>query len=192
MKYLKSTLIVPFAIILLAGCKPKSDLSQSVKDFEESNSPKRNATLYFYPSTIRMLKGDNSDSVFDALVKDVEKLKISTFKTDSTGVTSEQINRLKSTIRKDSFVDLIQMRQGEQQFSIFLRKENNKPREFLGLVMSDNNLILIDLLGSIPISSLPMLMNGNIKLSGFNTILNGSLKNQAQRRRQHEKHTSNN
>lgn len=183
---------MPLAIILLAGCKPKSDLCQLVKDFEESNSQKRNATLYFYPSTIRMLKGDNNDSVFDALVKDVEKVKISTFKADSTGVTFEQISNLKNTLRKNSFVDLMQMRQGDQQFSIFLRKENNKPREFLGLVMSDNSLTLIDLLGSIPVSSLPMLMNGNIKLSGFNTVLNGSLKNQAQRRKQHEKHTSNN
>jgi len=174
------------AIILLAGCMHSEDFSQSVRNFQEKNAGKGGMALHFYPGTIGMLN-PNRDSAFNSLVKDIKKLKIATFKTDSA--KTFDVSNLISNIRKEAFVDLIQMKQNNRQFQIFLRKKNNKPKEFIGLVKSDNDLIVIDLLGSIPMSSLPALMSGNINLAGFTSVFNNS-KSQFQSKQKHGKHSS--
>ena len=188
MKYFKTALILQLCLILLIGCKHSNEFSPAVKDFEESNSAQRQISLFLYPSTIQMLNYSN-DSSFKTLVKDVEKLKIVSFKTDSNGVKPTQLNYLITKIHKESFVDLMQMKQNNQRFSIFCKNENNKPKELLGIVYSEDNLMVIDLLGSIPLSALPSLLNGNIKITGLTSLLNSN-KSQNQRRREHGKHTS--
>jgi hypothetical protein len=177
-------------LLLLSSCRNREDLSQSVKDFEESNQAKGHMSLYFYPSTIRMLNYGN-DSSFNALVKDIKKLKILTFNHDKDSITPEQVNTLRNHIRKESFVDLMQFKQNNQQVMIFLKKENNKPKEFLGMVYSEKNLTIVDLLGSIPISSLPALINGKINLSGFMSVVNNP-KSSKQSKQKNGKRSSNN
>lgn len=190
MKYLKPASTLLLCLILLAGCSRHSEFCQSVKEFEEANAGKGIATLYFYPSTIQMLNSEN-DSAFNAMAKDIQKLKVITLKNEKESIKASRVSSLIASIRKESFVDLMQMRQNNQQVSVLLRKENNQPKELLGLVYGEENLIIIDLLGSIPVSSLPALMSGHIKLSGFSSVLN-NYKPQKQSRQQHEKHSSDN
>jgi len=132
----------------------------------------------------------DQDSSFNALVKDIKKLKITTFTNEKDTITPDQIKDLITKIHKESFVDLLQMKQGNQQFMVFLQKENNKPREFLGIVYSENNLFIVDLLGSIPVSSLPSLITGNIKMTGFNSLFT-NITSQKQSKQKHGKRPSN-
>jgi hypothetical protein len=176
--------------MIFSSCKHRTDLSRSVRDFEESNQANGHISFFFYPSTIRMLNFEN-DTSFNALIKDIEKLKVLSFNNDKDSITPEQITILRNNIYKESFVDLLQMKQDNQQIMIFLRKENSKPREFLGIVYSGKNLTIVDLLGSIPISSLPSLINGKVKLSGLMSVFNNprSIK---QSKQKHEKRSSDN
>jgi len=175
--------------LFLFGCKHSDELSRSIIKFEESNQDKGARSFYFYPSTIRMFNTDQ-DSSFNALVKDIKKLKITTFTNEKDTITPDQIKDLITKIHKESFVDLLQMKQGNQQFMVFLQKENNKPREFLGIVYSENNLFIVDLLGSIPVSSLPSLITGNIKMTGFNSLFT-NITSQKQSKQKHGKRPSN-
>ena len=184
MTYLKIASACLISLLLLSGCRHSNDLSKSIKDFKETNPGKGGMSLFLYPSTIRMLNFDK-DTSFNSLVKDIQKLKI--IKTDS--VKPEQVQKLIDTIRKESFVDLLQMKQNNQQYLVFLRKENNKPKEFVGIIYSESSLLVIDLLGTIPVTSLPSLINGNMKMTGFASLFN-SAKSQKPSKQKHEKRPS--
>jgi hypothetical protein len=53
-----------------------------------------------------------------------------------------------------------------------MQKQHEKPREFVGIVYGIKEFFIIDLLGSIPVSVLPAMINGNFNISGLNSVLN--------------------
>ena len=172
--------------MVFSACRHSGDFSQSVKDFEESNKGKGHTALYFYPDVIRALNFDN-DTSYITMVKDIKKLKIITFNSDKDSIKPEQIKVLAGKIRKESFVDLMQMKQDNKQILVFMQKENEQPREFLGMVYGGNSLMIIDLIGKVPISAISSLMSGNLKLSGISSILNSN-KSPKTSKRKNEKH----
>jgi len=186
MTYLKVITSCLVFILISAGCRHSGDFSQSVKSFEEKNKDKGLTALYFYPGVIRALNFDH-DSSYDAMVKGIKKLKIVTFNNDKDSILPDRIKTLAADIRKESFVELMQMKQNNNQTLIFMQKENDKPKEFLGLVYGSNTLMIVDLMGTIPLSAISALMNGNIKLSGISNIINSN-KNAKPSKRKNEKH----
>ena len=187
MNYVRIASACLISFLLLSGCRHPEDMSQSVKDFEQSSAGKSGTSLYLYPGTIKMFNPDN-DSSFNAFVKDIKKLKIVTYKSEKDTIKPDQVRKLINSIRKESFTELMQMKQNNQEISIFLQKENNKPREFLGIIYSENSLMIADLLGTIPMSSLPSLLSGNLKMTGFTSFLNN--RTQKKSNPKHEKRPS--
>lgn len=190
MIHFKYTVLLAVSFIIVSSCKPRSDLSQSVKDFEETNQGKGHFSMYFYPSTINMLNYEN-DTSFKALVKDIKKLKIVTYTNDKDSILPEQVNDLRDKIRKESFIDLMQMKHNNQQVMVFIKKEDKKQKEFLGIVYSEKKLVIVDLLGSVPISSLPSLVNGNIKLSGFLSVVSNPKPNKQSKQKNGKRSSDN-
>ncbi len=186
MIHIKILTVCLASVLVLSSCRHSGDFSQSVKKFEESNKGKGISAFYFYPGVIRALNF-SKDSSYYTIVKDIKKLKIITLNNDKDSISPEQIRVLTSNIRKESFVDLMQMKQNNKQILIFMQKENEKPREFLGVVYGGNSLMIIDLLGVVPISAISSLMSGNLNLSGFSTILNSN-KSAKTSKRKNEKH----
>lgn len=181
MTSLKLAFVCLFSLLLMAGCKHPSDFSQSVKDFEKRNEAKRGTALFLYPGTIKMFNVSR-DSSFDAFVKDIQKVKFITFPGDKGLIDADKLNSLVSNIRKESFAELIQMKRDGGLFNIFLRKEHDKPKEFVAIVRTDSTLYIVDLMGTIPVNQLPALLSGNLNMSGVTSFLTTSTKKKSNKK----------
>lgn len=157
-------------LFLLSGCNHSSnEFSKAVGEFKDKT--KGISSLYFYAGTLQMLNFTN-DTTYNKLIKDVKKMRILSFKSDNDTVRPEQMIALANNIRKESFVDLMQVQQKDYNVMIFMQKLNGKPKEIIGIVYGLKEFFIVDLLGSIPMSILPGIINGNFNMSGLNSVLN--------------------
>jgi hypothetical protein len=180
-------LLYSTSLLLLTYCNHTDmEFSKSVTIFERDIYKKRMSTYVFYPSTLKMINQGN-DSSYSELVKNIKKLKICKNNNERDTVRPEMIPLFIDHIKKEQYVELIQIQQNNQNIMIFMRREHHIPCEFMGIVHSENSLMIIDLLGNIPVSIFPLLLNGRMDLSGFNQVLN----NKTIQPRHNEKHPGN-
>jgi hypothetical protein len=112
------------------------------------------------------------DTSFNKLIRDVKKLRVLTFKNDKGNFDRKLMSGLANDIRKESFVDMMQVSKDGYTILVFMQKHNGKPRKFVGLGYDLQGFFIVDLVGSIPLSVLPSIINGKFNKSGLESVLN--------------------
>lgn len=124
--------------------------------------------LCFYPSTLRMIN-ISKDEAFNRAIKDIKKLKV--FLSDSkNNFDKKEINALKSNIKKEDYKDMLQVSNGRQSFSVYIKEKNEKTQGFAGIVVSETGLVLIDLEGFISPEMIQQLISGKINFEVLTKI----------------------
>jgi hypothetical protein len=167
---MRNILLLLSGIMIISSCsKSSNEFCKAVSDF--NNNTGNTTSLCFYKSTLGMLNFAG-DSSYNKLISGVKKLKVITFTSDKETLNQTRMSALANQIRKESFVDMMQMKKDGFTILIFLQKHNEKPREFIGIGYNEKSFYIIDLVGTIPMSLLPSIISGNFNMPGLNSVLN--------------------
>ncbi|NJK96304.1 MAG: DUF4252 domain-containing protein, partial [Bacteroidales bacterium] len=101
--------------------------------------------------------------------KDIKKLKI-VMADKSQSIKGLDLSQMKQDIRSEDFNDMVQMRQGKNSFTVFVKEKHEKPVGFAGIINSEDGLILVDLEGYIQPEVIQQLIEGKINLGALTKI----------------------
>lgn len=171
MKFLNIYLLffaLPF--LVATGCVNNSNqFSEVTKQFEDS--VKGETALCFYPSTIQMLN-TKKDTTFNKVFRDIKKLKVVRFPRSSDSTKNIVASEWAEKLRSEKYVDLLRFKQGKQDFMVFLYKYNDEPKKFFGIVSDSTQVLMVDLVGTIPVKYITDMAKGDFDLGGFGSVMN--------------------
>ena len=143
MKYTILALMMVLALSVQAQSKTTEKLH---KKYNEALS------LFFYNNTLRMIN-QTDDKEFDALIKDIEKMKFLMIKKEAFG--KEEYKKLISDYKSESFEEMMTSRHDGKNFDVYMKEGDSK-----GMIVAVNdseNLYVLDIVGSIPLNKVTTL-----------------------------------
>ena len=143
MKYTILALLMAFGLTGQAQSKTTEKLD---KRYDEALS------LFFYNNTLRMIN-QTDDTEFDALIKDIEKMKFLIIKKEDFG--KDDYKKLISDYKSESFEEMMTSRHDGKNFDVYMKDGNSK-----GMIVAVNdseNLYVLDIVGSIPLNKVTTL-----------------------------------
>lgn len=145
--------IALFIAILLSPCylqaqsKAIDALQKKYKGTEDSFTLNVNGNL------IRMLMlfdGNEEDKDVKEFVKGVKHLKV--MRVGDRGINRSDLTNLKAQIRGESFDELMTLRSNDQHIDILVREKNNVVSEFILLLDSKEEFMVLDIRGNIDLA----------------------------------------
>lgn len=142
-------IILLFFMLSAAAAKCQSKTTEKLhKKHHEALS------LFFYNNTLRMIN-QNDDKEFDALIKDIEKMKFLMIKKEKFAKADYQ--RLITDYKSELFEEMMTSRHQGKNFDVYMKEGSTK-----GMVVAvndDENLYVLDIVGSIPLNKVTTLFN---------------------------------
>jgi len=112
-------------------------------------------SLFFYNNTLRMLnQADDKD--FDALIKDIEKMKFLMIDKAKT-FKPEDYKKLVVGYKGESFEEIMTSRYQGKNFDVFLKESSGKTKGMVVLVNDSSSLYVLDIVGSIALDKVTSL-----------------------------------
>ena len=158
MKYTILPFLIAFALVGQAQSKTTEKLHKRYDDA---------LSLYFYNNTLRMIN-QTDDKEFDALIKDVEKMKFLMIKKE--GFANEDYKKLISDYKSESFEEMMTSRHEGKNFDVYMK--DGKPKGMIVTVNDSDNLYVLDIVGSIPLNKVTSVFNTIEKSDEISEIIN--------------------
>jgi len=137
MRYLITVAIIVASLVSNAQSKTTENLHKQNGDA---------LALYFYNNTLRMLN-QKEDKDFDALIKDIEKLKFLMIDKQKFGATDYK--KLVSSYKSEAFEEIMSSRHEGRNFDVYLKEEGGKTKGMIVTVNDSTSLYVLDIVGSI-------------------------------------------
>ena len=112
-------------------------------------------SLFFYNNTLRMLN-QADDKEFDALIKDIEKMKFLMIEKNAN-FGSKEYNQLVSGYKSESYEEIMTSRYQGRNFDVFLKDTKGKTEGMIVTVNDSTNLYVLDIVGSIALDKVTKL-----------------------------------
>jgi hypothetical protein len=109
--------------------------------------------LFFYNNTLRMLN-QSEDKAFDEVIKDIEKLKFLMIKKEESFVSADY-KKLVGEYKAESYEEMMTSRLDGKNFDVFMK--DGKGKGMLVLVNDDENLYVLDIIGSVALDQVTKL-----------------------------------
>ena len=129
-------------------------LTLSVSTFAQSKTTENlhkkyseSLALFFYNNTLRMIN-QTEDPEFDALIKDVEKLKF--LMIDKQGFSKSEYKKLLTEYKAESFEEMMTSRHQGKNFDVYMK--NGQSKGMIVAVSDSSSLYVLDIVGSIPLN----------------------------------------
>src|SRR5690349_6416341 len=103
-------------------------------------------SAFIYNNTLRMLN-QKDDKDFDALIKDIEKMKF-LMVPKSASFGGAQYKNLVAGYKAESFEEIMTSRYQGRNFDIFLKEQSGKTQGMVVTVNDSTNLFVLDIVGS--------------------------------------------
>jgi hypothetical protein len=113
-------------------------------------------SLFFYNNTLRMLN-QSEDKDFDALIKDVEKLKFLMISKKNFGVS--EYKKLVGNYKSEAFEEIMTSRHQGKSFDVFLKEKDGRTKGMIVTVNDSTNLFVLDIVGSIALDKVTKLFS---------------------------------
>lgn len=123
--------------------------SSAITDLKEDQLT--NMSLYFYPSTLRMVNLDNNEE-FNRLIQDIEKLIF--FKMNGKFENIDMYNLVNHLQSNEDFEEYVVVDGPTKKFYLLGREQ---PTETVGVALLDNEHYVFDVAGSLELKELPKL-----------------------------------
>lgn len=148
-------LLILFLAFFIVGARGQSKTTEDLQKKYDGS-----LALFFYNNTLRMVNLAE-DEEFDELIRDIEKMKFLVIKKE--GFAKDDYQKLITDYKSESFEEMMTSRHDGKNFDVYMKDGNSK-----GMVVTvndDENLYVLDIVGSIPLNKVTKL---------FNTIDNSS------------------
>jgi hypothetical protein len=122
--------------------------SKSITRFRADHP--ENSNLFFYRSTLRMLNMDNSPEITD-LLKDIEEIRVLNYDKGKQDIAKDKIRELRDNLQQEGFNTMVSMQDKGSHLDLFNRQKHGKTIGFVAIVEGADDLVLIDLVGSIDV-----------------------------------------
>jgi len=153
MNFLKSgfALLVVLVVIFQANAQVGR-----IKELKEED--KASLSLYFYPSTIRMLNIDKDPAFYD-MVKDIKSLRVMTV--DTSKLEKKEFRKIKTGIIEENYEELASMRSGKSNITLLAKYDGDDMLGMIALVTQEASFMFLVMDGSIdPQKAMNMVQNG--------------------------------
>jgi hypothetical protein len=145
---MRYTLLLLLVVLSITG-KAQSNVTEKLhKKYSEALS------LFFYHNTLRMIN-QTEDKDFDALIKDIEKLKFLMIKKEGFGKSDYQ--KLLADYKSESFEEMMTSRHDGKNFDVYMK--DGKSKGMIVAVNDAENLYVLDIVGSIPLNKVTKLFS---------------------------------
>jgi hypothetical protein len=141
-------------IVLIVAGFSASAQSKTTEDLHKKNSEA--LSLFFYNNTLRMLN-QNDDKDFDALIKNIEKMKFLLI--DKTKLNTTAYKKLVSAYKAEAFEEIMTSRYEGKNFDVFLKEEKGETKGMVVTVNDEKNLYVLDIVGSIALDKITSFFN---------------------------------
>ena len=141
-KILTIAALVFFSNVLLFA---QSKTTQALDDKFEGLS------LYFYKNTLRMLN-QKADPDFDALIKDIEKMKFVLIDKSADKFGKSEYKKLVSDYQSESFEPIMTSRYQGKSFDIYMKDKKGSSLGTVVIVNDSTNMYVLDIIGTIDVS----------------------------------------
>jgi hypothetical protein len=145
---MRYTLLLLLVIFSITGQAQSNVTEKLHKKYSEALS------LFFYQNTLRMIN-QNEDKDFDALIKDIEKLKFLMIKKEGFGKSDYQ--KLLADYKSESFEEMMTSRHDGKNFDVYMK--DGKSKGMIVAVNDAENLYVLDIVGSIPLNKVTKLFS---------------------------------
>jgi hypothetical protein len=143
-----------YTILVLLTCLTLSVQAQSKTTENLHKKYNDSMALFFYNNTLRMIN-QTDDKEFDALIKDIEKMKLLIIK--QADFKKDDYQKLITDYKSESFEEMMTSRHDGKNFDVYMKDGNSK-----GMIVAVNdseNLYLLDIVGSIPLNKVTQLFS---------------------------------
>jgi len=155
---------IAFLAILLSVVSTGFSQSNTVTDFKENNSTA--LSLYFYPSTLRMINLDRNRE-FDEMIREIKKARF--FKMDSGSVSLKELAHLGNELKQEGFEEVMFMKSKNMDLRVWGLYRKNPALVIVS--KSADELMLLEINGMINIAKIPKLAE-TFNKNGFLDVLN--------------------
>jgi hypothetical protein len=145
---MRYTLLLLLVALSITGQAQSNVTEKLHKKYSEALS------LFFYHNTLRMIN-QNEDKDFDALIKDIEKLKFLMIKKEGFGKSDYQ--NLLADYKSESFEEMMTSRHDGKNFDVYMK--DGKSKGMIVAVNDAENLYVLDIVGSIPLNKVTKLFS---------------------------------
>ena len=146
---MKYTILFIFLAAFTFSAQAQSETTEKLhKKYSES------LAFFFYNNTLRMIN-QKDDKDFDALIKDIEKMKFLMIKKE--GFAKGDYQKLVSDYKAESFEEMMSSRHDGKNFDVYMK--DGKVKGMIVTVNDDENLYVLDIVGSIPLNKVTTLFN---------------------------------
>jgi hypothetical protein len=134
-------LLCLFLLPLPSMAQSKS-ITRFRSDFKEDNN------LFFYSSTLKMLNKDNDPNLVEIL-NDIDEIRVLNYNKTSRKLELQDIVSLKNALQKEQYQNIMMVNEKGNSLNVYGREKNGKPCGFVAIIENTQNLVLIDLIGTI-------------------------------------------
>nr|WKN39623.1 DUF4252 domain-containing protein [Tunicatimonas sp. TK19036] len=165
---LKKPLLLTLLIILV-GFSFSIAQSHTVSRFLADHTPSQK--LFFYPSTLRMVNIEKNPD-FYALVRDVDKLRVLMYDKSSSGFSSQTLRDLSQDVKAEDYQELMTFETTQQTAYLYSLGDENTPEGVVGLIETDDTIILTDLEGFVNLPALLKLFQSDFNFEDMSGLVN--------------------
>lgn len=142
-------LLVAFLALATVSFAQSKTTEELNKKYTDSN------VFFFYNNTLRMLN-QKDDKDFDALIKDIEKMKLLMITKPASFVTSDY-KKLTLGYKSEAFEEIMTSRYNGKNFDVYLKEEKGETKGVVILVNDSSNLYVLDIVGRIALEKVTKL-----------------------------------
>jgi hypothetical protein len=136
------TVLLLFYVIGIHG--QSKSISHFRSDFKE------NTNMFFYSSTLKMLNSENNPEIAD-LLKDIEEIRVLNYEKKKQAFTPQDILNLQKSLQQEDYMNLMAMKEHGNAILLYSREKKGLTVGFVAIIDNKENLVLIDLIGSIDV-----------------------------------------
>ncbi len=142
--------------------------SRTVNNFLEEHSPSQE--LFLYPSTLRMVNLEKNPD-FYMMVREVDKLRVLMYDKNENSFSTQTIRTLSQDIEKEDYQELMTFQTGDQQVYLYSLGDDDTTEGVVGLVETDDAIILTDLEGFVNLAAMLKLFQGDFNFENIASIV---------------------
>lgn len=137
-------------LLVAATSYAQSNTTESLnKKYTDSN------VFFFYNNTLRMLN-QTDDKDFDALIKDIEKMKLLMIK-KPVSFNVKEYKSITLGYKNEAFEEIMTSRYNGKNFDVYLKEKDGKTKGVVILVNDSSNLYVLDIVGRIALDKITKL-----------------------------------
>ena len=154
-------------ILLLVACFSMTMSVAQTNTTQNFHEEHEDATsLFFYRNTIRMFAQLLKDDRIDDVVKEIEKMKFLRVEKTEDFLATEY-KALVESYEDESYEDLMTMRSDGMNVNVLIREEGKVTKGLIIMANDEEQFMLLDVLGNVPLDSVAELLSYVQSAEGF-------------------------